>query len=226
VKDFAIQSDGEKVPNPRTYKKYEDKLAHEQRMLAKKQKGGKRWEAQKLKVGRTYYKMTCVRDDFLHKYSTAITKRYGYIALEDLNVAGMMKNHHLSASIANVSWGKFVGMLKYKCVWYGAVVKQIGRYEPSSKQCHWCGYRKADLTLDIREWDCPECGKHHDRDINAAINILLMSYEIAPPGRGYTVGELLCGRVEESSMDGPGKRENLEEVLPSHGVRTERTRHL
>lgn len=109
--------------------------------------------------------------DFLHKLSTELIRKYDTICLEDLNIEGMMKNSHLAKSIQSVSWNEFVRQLTYKADFYRKNVIKIGRFEPSSKTCSICGYIKSDLELKDRNWTCPECGTHHDRDINAAINI-------------------------------------------------------
>jgi putative transposase len=212
IKDFAALSTGEKIANPKTYRAWEKKLAHEQRMLSKKQKGNRRRERQHERVARLHYKVARIREDFLHKVSTAITwqlaaSRYGYVALENLNVAGMMKNRRLAKSIADASWGRFGQMLEYKGKWYGAEVRRIGRFEPSSQICHVCGYRNKGLTLEVREWTCPECGAVLDRDVNAAINIVRISKVPAGSGKHGNMG-----RVEEPALAGPGKRENLEGV--------------
>ena len=112
-----------------------------------------------------------MRLDFLHKLSTSLIIRYDTICLEDLNVQGMMSNHHLAQSIQSASWAEFVRQLTYKAERNGKNVIKIGRFEPSSKTCSVCGYVKTDLELKDREWTCPVCGTHHDRDINASINI-------------------------------------------------------
>ena len=112
-----------------------------------------------------------MRNDFLHKLTTDLVRRYDTICLENLNVEGMMKNHNLAMAIQSASWGEFVRQIKYKSDWLGKNVIFIGRFEPSSKTCSKCGHANSELTLNDREWTCPECGEHHDRDINAAINI-------------------------------------------------------
>lgn len=117
-----------------------------------------------------------MRKDFLHKLSSELINRYDTICLEDLNVKGMMQNHHLAKSIQSASWNMFVQMLTYKADFKGKNVIKIGRFEPSSKTCSNCGYVNSDLTLSDREWVCPHCGTHHDRDINAAINIKAFAF--------------------------------------------------
>lgn len=171
IKDYAILSDGTKYANPKYYERSQARLALLQHRFARTQKGSKRHEAARLKVAKQYRKITNMKADFLHKLTTDLVKKYDTICLENLNVEGMMKNHHLAKSIQSTSWGEFVRQIKYKSDWFGKNVIFIGRFEPSSKTCNNCGYVKNDLKLNDREWVCPVCGEHHDRDVNAAINI-------------------------------------------------------
>lgn len=171
IKDYAILSDGRKYSNPKYYERNRLKLKVLQQKFARTQKGSNRHQVMRLKVARQYRKITNCRTDFLHKLSTDLVRRYDTICLENLNVEGMMKNHNLAMSIQSASWNEFVRQLKYKAEWEGKNIVFIGRFEPSSKTCSKCGYVKRDLKLSDREWICPICGEHHDRDINAAINI-------------------------------------------------------
>ena len=171
IKDYAILSDGTKYSNPKYLEHYQARLAMLQRRLARTVKGSNRHEVMRLKVAKQYRKITNMRINFLHKLTTDLIRRYDTICLENLNVGGMLKNHKLANSIQSASWSEFVRQLQYKCDWYGKNVIFIGRFEPSSKTCSNCGYVKSDMTLKDRKWICPICGKHHDRDINAAINI-------------------------------------------------------
>ena len=125
----------------------------------------------RIKIARQYRKITNMRTDFLHKLTTDLVRRYDTICLENLNVEGMMKNHNLSMAIQSASWGEFIKQIRYKSEINGKNVIFIGRFEPSSKTCSNCGYVKHDLKLSDRKWVCPICGEHHDRDINAAVNI-------------------------------------------------------
>ena len=177
IKDYAILSDGTKFSNPKYYEFSQKKLAKLQKQFAKSKKGSHRHELLRIKIARLYRSITNQRNDMLHKLSTYLVSSYDSICLEDLNVEGMMKNHHLAKSIQSVSWSTFVNMLKYKSEHNGKNVIFIGRYEPSSKLCHNCGYINKELTLNDREWICPQCGEHHDRDINAAINIRHIAFE-------------------------------------------------
>ncbi|MFY9132123.1 MAG: IS200/IS605 family element RNA-guided endonuclease TnpB [Candidatus Methanoculleus thermohydrogenotrophicum] len=169
--DFATFSTGEKVENPRHLKKSLERLKVLQRRVSRKVKGSKNREKSIQKLARCHEKIANQRNDFLHKLSFRVVSENQAIAVESLNVAGMMKNHHLAQSIGDVSWSKFFTMLDYKCLKYGKTLLKIGRFDPSSKICSKCGYLKQDLVLSDREWICPDCGTHHDRDINAAINI-------------------------------------------------------
>ena len=175
IKDYAILSDGTKYSNPKYYENNRLKLKVLQQKFARTKKGSNRHEVMRLKVARQYKKITNSKIDFLHKLSTDLIRRYNTICLENLNVEGMMKNHNLAMAIQSASWSEFVSQLKYKAEWEGKNIVFIGRFEPSSKTCNKCGYVKHDLKLSDREWVCPICGKHHDRDINAAINIKMFA---------------------------------------------------
>ena len=173
LKDFLITSEGEIFKNNRYTRKYERKLAMAQRHLSRKKKGSRRFENQRLKVARLYEKISNSRTDYLHKCSISLVRRYDTICIEDLNVKGMIRNHHLSKAISDASWGSFFTMLKYKADWNGKVVVKIGRYYSSSQTCNVCGNVNKDIKdLSIRNWECPICHTHHNRDVNAAINIL------------------------------------------------------
>ena len=171
IKDYAILSDGTKYTNPKFLEKEQNHLAVLQQRFAKAQKGSKRHEKMRLKVAKLHRKIRNKRYDYLHKLSTDIVQRFDTICLEDLNITGMTQNHNLAMAINSVAWNEFIRQLKYKSERYGKNVVLIGRYEPSSKSCSNCGYINKELKLSDREWICPQCGEHHDRDINAAINI-------------------------------------------------------
>ena len=173
LKDFIITSEGEIFENNRYTRRYERKLAMAQRHLSRKKKGSREFENQRLKVARLHEKISNSRSDYLHKCSISLVRRYDTICIEDLNVKGMIRNHHLSKSISDVSWGTFITMLTYKSDWNGKNVVKIDRYFPSSQTCNVCGYvNKQIKDLSIREWECPSCHTNHNRDVNAAINIL------------------------------------------------------
>ncbi|RBR30878.1 IS200/IS605 family element RNA-guided endonuclease TnpB [Enterococcus cecorum] len=182
ITDFAILSDGQKIDNHKFTSKMEKKLKREQRKLSRrallaKKKGiplseAKNYQKQKRKVARLHEKVMNQRTDFLNKLSTEIIKNNDIICIEDLNVKGMLRNHKLARSISDVSWSSFVAKLQYKADWYGREIIKVNQWFPSSQICSECGHKDGKKPLDIREWTCPICHTHHDRDINASINIL------------------------------------------------------
>lgn len=171
IKDSAILSNGEKFENPKYLKNSLQKLKVLQRKVSRKVKGSNNWKKAKLKLSRLHEKISNQRNDFQHKLSFKLISENQAIALETLNVKGMIRNHHLAQAISDSAWSSFVTKLEYKAEWTGKTILRIGTFEPSSKICNVCGYYKKDLTLKDRLWICPDCKTLHDRDINAAINI-------------------------------------------------------
>jgi putative transposase len=172
LKSMVILSTGEAVGNPKFAASDEKKLAKAQRRHAKKKKGSKNRNKARLKVARVHARINDRRRDYQHKLSTRIVHENQVMCVESLAVKNMVKNHSLAKAICDVGWGEFVRQLEYKSKWYGRTLIKIDRFYPSSKTCSACQHVLDSLTLDIREWVCPECGVGHDRDTNAAVNIL------------------------------------------------------
>ena len=171
IKDFVTMSNGNKVDNPKFLKSSLQRLKVLQRRVSQKKKGSKNRDKAKYQVALQHEKITNQRKDFLHKLTTKLVSENQAIAIETLNVTGMMKNHCLAQAIGDVSWSEFFRQLEYKCEWYGKTLLRIGQFEPSSKICSVCGSINHSLKLSDREWTCAGCGTLHDRDINASINI-------------------------------------------------------
>lgn len=179
LKAFYTDSNGNTVDNPHTLAKYEKKLAREQRRLSRKQKGSNNRNKQRVKVARLHEKITNTRNDFLHKESTKLVSENQVIAMETLNIKGMVRNHSLAKAISDVSWGRFAKLLAYKATEYGCEVVKVQTFYPSSQTCSCCGYKNPIVkNLSVRRWTCPSCGAVHDRDENAAINILNKGMEL------------------------------------------------
>ena len=200
--DFMVLSDGTKVANPKFLAKLQDKLAREQKILAKRRAVAKaqqrklsesrNYQKQRVKVAKFYERITNARTDFLHKLSFNLVKNHDFIAIEDLNVKGMVKNHKLAKAISDSSWSTFTTMLSYKSEWYGKQLVKVDRWFPSSKTCSGCNHvlSKGELTLKMREWQCPNCQQINDRDINASINILNQGLMLAKQSKTVGATEL------------------------------------
>jgi putative transposase len=170
--NFAVFSTGEKVAHPRDWERHEKRLKRYQRRLARCQRGSANRAKTRVKVARTHARIGDARRDFLHKITTDLVRRFDVIVVEDLNVSGMVRNRSLARAISCTGWAEFRDMLDYKAQRYGRQVIAVDRWYPSSKTCSACGHLLAALSLGTRRWTCPSCGARHDRDINAAKNIL------------------------------------------------------
>ena len=172
LKNFIITSNGNKFPNYKFKKQYQSKLTKLQKHFSRKQKDSNRKERLRIKIAKLHEKITNSREDMQHKLSTALLNKYDVICLESLAVKNMMRNHRLAEAIGDAAWYSFINKLQYKAQWRGKKIVQIEQFYPSSKTCNACGYINYNLKLKDRVWICPHCGQSHDRDINAAKNIL------------------------------------------------------
>ena len=172
IKDFVITSDGQTFENKHFFKKEEKKLVKLQRQLSKKKNGSNNRNKQRIKIAKVFERMTNKKENYIHFVVNELLRSYDTIFMEDLNVQGMLKNHHLAKAIQEVGFFRFKSVLQTKALQNGKQVHLVDRFYPSSKTCSQCRYKKQDLKLSEREWTCPECGANHDRDLNAARNIL------------------------------------------------------
>ncbi len=204
IKSMVALSTGESVGNPRYFAKDEKKLAKAQRKLARKKKGSKNRAKARLKVAKIHAKIADRRRDYQHKLSTRIVNENQVVCVESLAVKNMVQNHCLAKAISDVGWGEFTRQLEYKSKWYGRRLIKIDRWYPSSKACHACKHVLDSLSLDIREWVCPGCGVVHDRDTNAALNILAVGLTVTACGGDVRHGEVRASHavpVEAGNSD-------------------------
>ncbi|WP_067482317.1 RNA-guided endonuclease InsQ/TnpB family protein [Actinomadura hibisca] len=188
IKDFAVTSDGEKIPNPRHLERKARNLARYQRRMARKQPGSNNRRKAKAKVAAAHRKVRNARADFLHRTSTRLVRHADTLAIEDLAVTNMVKNRRLARAISDCGWGEFRRQLQYKCQRAGRVLVVVDRWYPSSKTCSACGHLLAELSLATRAWTCPDCRTRHDRDHNAAQNILAAGPAVARQKPGEVCG--------------------------------------
>lgn len=178
VKEFYSDSNGNTVANPRILRRLTRKLVREQRRLSRKMPRSMNRDKARIRVARVHERISNIRRDFLHKTSTALVRQNKTIAIEHLKIKNMMRNHKLARAISDVSWSEFFRQLEYKAELHGSEVLKVDTFYPSSQTCSECGYQNTETkNLGIRKWTCPKCGSHHDRDTNAAINILRKAIE-------------------------------------------------
>jgi len=210
LRDFAVLSTGERVAHPRNMDQHERRLKRYQRILARKQRGSANRKKAKVKVARCHSRVADARRDFLHKASVDLVRRFDVVAVEDLAVANMVRNRFLAKSISRTGWGEFRSMLSYKAPIAGRRIAVVDRWYPSSKTCSTCGHLLADLSLGTRQWACPGCGTLHDRDVNAAKNILAAGLAVMPDVSGDACG----GGVRRSGAT-PARSPVKQEIRPA-----------
>lgn len=214
VKDLYVTSDGQRSGNPRKLRARLRHLRRLSRSVSRKRKGSERWRRANTRLARLHAKIADSRRDWLQKHSTALIRQADVIAIEDLNVRGMLKNRRLSRSIADASWGALRQMIEYKAAWHGKQVLYADRFAPTSKTCGACGHRLEHLALHQRRWSCPACGADHDRDLNAAHNILVFATG-GRPGSGHKALSAWTGKD-------PGGKAAPAALAPARGeTRTE-----
>ena len=182
ITSLIATSNGDKISNPRHFKRLRSKLRQVQKSLSRNQKESNNRQKQRQLVAKVHAQITDSRKDFLHKLTTQLVRENQTIVVEDLAIKNMVKNHKLARSISDASWGELVRQLTYKCEWYGRELIKIDRWFPSSKRCGNCGHIVNKMLLNIRKWDCPKCQVSHDRDINASKNILAAGLAVSVCG--------------------------------------------
>ncbi|MEH2024698.1 RNA-guided endonuclease InsQ/TnpB family protein [Nostoc sp.] len=209
ITSLIALSTGEKVTNPKGFKAKRAKLRIAQKSLSRKQKGSNNRHKSRLKVAKIYEEISDARKDFLHKLTTRLVRDNQTIAVEDLAVKNMMKNRKLALAISDASWGELVRQLEYKCGWYDRTLVKIDRWFPSSKRCGNCGHIVDKLPLNIRDWYCPKCGTHHDRDINASKNILAAGLAVSVCGANIRPDRNISERQLRKPISGKKQKPKL-----------------
>ncbi|MDJ0515271.1 MAG: RNA-guided endonuclease TnpB family protein [Trichodesmium sp. MO_231.B1] len=228
ITSLLTTSEGEKFANPKNHYKLHKKLRLAQKSLSRKTKGSNNYHKARIKVARIHAKIKDSRLDYTHKLTTQLIRENQTIVVEDLGVKNMVKNHKLARAISDANWSELVRQLAYKAEWYGRELIKIDRYFPSSKRCSNCGHTVEKLPLNIREWDCPECGSHHDRDINASINILRMGTRVGvrrkgtPTKKAAGLAVSVCGATVRPSGSKSRKAGAKKQKVPSITVRESR----
>jgi len=213
IKDLVITSNGESFENKRFLKKKLKKLKYLHKQLSKKQKGGSNREKARKELAIQYEKVTNQRLDYLHKITSQVLNENQVVCIENLNVKGMIKNHKLAQAISDVAWGTLVSQLDYKCQWNNRELVVIDRFYPSSKTCSSCSHLMVEMSLKVREWTCPSCGTVHDRDVNAAKNVLIQGLNILS-GCGTQL-DIKQKQQEASSLEESMSAENLKSLVLS-----------
>ena len=200
LKDFIVTSDGRKIPNPRFYATIDRRIARLQKHESRKTKGSKRRARIRLKINKLCVRKRNLIKNYIYHVAKTLLRESQTLVMEDLNIVGMVKNHKLAKSIQNICWGELRRVLEYKSQWLGHNLIFIDRWAPSTKTCSHCGFHNSTLTLSDRSWTCPGCGTHHDRDVNAALNIKRMGLAtLSPTVSGFNgCGEVGCGFDEAS----------------------------
>ena len=195
IAHLAITSDGEKVENPLHLTKHYRRLRRAQKSRSHKMKGSRNREKARRKVAKIHEEIRDSRSDYLHKLTTRLVRENQTLVVEDLSVKGMVRNRKLAKHISDCAWGEFVSQLDYKCQWYGRTLVKVDQWFPSSKLCSSCGHKVNSMPLDVREWTCPKCGTVHDRDINAARNLLAVGHTVTACGASVRL-EGHCSREQ------------------------------
>ncbi|NEP03618.1 MAG: IS200/IS605 family element transposase accessory protein TnpB [Okeania sp. SIO2G4] len=211
ITSLVTTSDGETFVNPKNLSKLDKKLRLAQKSLSRKTKGSNNYQKARLKVARIHARIKDSRLDYTHKLTTQLIRENQTVVVEDLAVKNMVKNHKRARAISDANWGELVKQLEYKAEWYGRQLIKIDRYFPSSKRCSNCGHVVEKLPLNIREWDCPECAAHHDRDINASINILAAGLAVS-----------VCGATVRPEGSKPRKAGAMKQKAPNSDVKESR----
>lgn len=207
ITSLIATSNGDKIANPKHFKRLRSKLKRVQKSLSRKQKGSNNRNKARIKVAKIHSQITDSRKDFLHKLTTQLVRENQTIVVEDLAIKNMVKNHKLALAISDASWGEFICQLTYKCEWYGRELIKIDRWFPSSKRCGNCGHIVDKMPLFLREWDCPKCGINHDRDINASKNILAAGLAVSVCGANVRPDRQESKRQLRNTRK--GKKQNL-----------------